>query len=84
MIGSTSPGLGTPRGKESAHDAPITPLGDRGAGCSGDVIWTPPGVTHWHGATATNAMSHLAVWEFVNGSGGELMEHVSDEDYLTE
>lgn len=50
----------------------------------GDVIWTPPGVTHWHGATATNAMSHLAVWEFVNGSGGELMEHVSDEDYFAE
>jgi quercetin dioxygenase-like cupin family protein len=50
----------------------------------GDVIWTPPGVTHWHGATATNSMGHLAVWEFVNGSGGELMEHVSDEDYLAE
>ena len=50
----------------------------------GDVIWTPPGVVHWHGATTTNAMSHLAIWEFVDGSGGELMEHVSDEDYLAE
>ena len=50
----------------------------------GDVIWTPPGVVHWHGATATNAMSHLAVWEFVNGSGGELMEHVSDAEYLAD
>lgn len=50
----------------------------------GDVIWTPPGVVHWHGATATNAMSHLAVWEFVNGSGGEMMEHVSDAEYLAE
>jgi quercetin dioxygenase-like cupin family protein len=50
----------------------------------GDVVWTPPGVAHWHGATPTNAMSHLAVWEFVNGSGGELMEHVSDETYLAE
>jgi quercetin dioxygenase-like cupin family protein len=50
----------------------------------GDVVWTPPGVAHWHGATADNAMSHLAVWEFVDGSGGELMEHVSDEDYLAE
>ena len=29
-------------------------------------------------------MSHLAVWEFVDGSGGELMEHVSDADYLAE
>lgn len=48
----------------------------------GDVVWTPPGVAHWHGATPTQAMSHLAIWQFVDGSGGELMEHVSDEDYL--
>jgi len=51
---------------------------------AGDVIWTPPGVVHWHGATTTNAMSHLAVWEFVDGSGGEMMEHVTEEDYLSE
>jgi quercetin dioxygenase-like cupin family protein len=49
---------------------------------AGDVVWTPPGVAHWHGATPSHAMSHLAIWEFVDGSGGELMEHVSDEDYL--
>ena len=49
---------------------------------AGDVVWTPPGVAHWHGATPTHAMSHLAIWEFVDGSGGELFEHVSDEDYL--
>jgi quercetin dioxygenase-like cupin family protein len=48
----------------------------------GDVVWTPPGVAHWHGATPTQAMSHLAIWQFVDGGGGELMEHVSDEDYL--
>ena len=51
---------------------------------AGDVVFTPPGVAHWHGATPTNAMSHLAVWEFVGGSGGELMEHVSDAEYLAE
>jgi quercetin dioxygenase-like cupin family protein len=51
---------------------------------AGDVIWTPPGVAHWHGATPTHAMSHLAIWEFVDGSGGELMEHVSGEDYQAE
>jgi quercetin dioxygenase-like cupin family protein len=50
----------------------------------GDVIWTPPGVFHWHGATATNAMTHLAIWDFVGGSGGELKEHVSDEEYLAD
>ncbi len=49
---------------------------------AGDVVWTPPGVAHWHGATPTHALSHLAIWEFVDGSGGELFEHVSDEDYL--
>jgi quercetin dioxygenase-like cupin family protein len=51
---------------------------------AGDVVWTPPGVFHWHGATTTHGMRHLAVWTFVEGSGGELMEHVSDEDYLAE
>lgn len=50
----------------------------------GDVVWTPPGVFHWHGATATNAMSHLAIWEFVGGSGGELKEHVTDAEYLAD
>jgi quercetin dioxygenase-like cupin family protein len=47
---------------------------------AGDVVWTPPGVAH--GATPGHALSHLAIWEFVDGSGGELFEHVSDEDYL--
>jgi quercetin dioxygenase-like cupin family protein len=51
---------------------------------AGDVVWTPPGVAHWHGATLTHAMSHLAIWEFVDGSGGDLFEHVSDADYLAE
>ena len=50
----------------------------------GDVVWTPPGVAHWHGATPSQAMSHLAIWQFVDGSGGELFEHVSDEEYLAE
>jgi quercetin dioxygenase-like cupin family protein len=49
---------------------------------AGDVVWTPPGVFHWHGATTTQQMSHLAIWRFVDGSGGELGEHVTDEEYL--
>jgi quercetin dioxygenase-like cupin family protein len=49
---------------------------------AGDVVWTPPGVFHWHGATATQSMSHIAIWQFVDGSGGELREQVSDADYL--
>lgn len=51
---------------------------------AGDVVWTPPGVFHWHGATATQGMRHLAIWQFVDGSGGELGQHVSDEEYLAE
>jgi quercetin dioxygenase-like cupin family protein len=47
----------------------------------GDVIWTPPGVKHWHGATATNAMSHIAIQEVVDGKNVDWMEKVSDEQY---
>jgi quercetin dioxygenase-like cupin family protein len=49
----------------------------------GDVIWTPPGVKHWHGATATNGMSHTAVQEVVDGKNVDWMELVTDEQYLT-
>src|SRR3954453_5671643 len=48
---------------------------------SGDVIWTPPGVKHWHGATATNAMSHIAITGIVDGKGADWMEKVSDAQY---
>jgi quercetin dioxygenase-like cupin family protein len=47
----------------------------------GDVIWTPPGVEHWHGATATNGMSHIAIQESVDGKNVEWMEKVSDDQY---
>ena len=50
----------------------------------GDVIWTPPGVKHWHGATATNGMSHIAVTNMVDGRNVDLMEEVSDEQYRAE
>lgn len=48
---------------------------------AGDVIWTPPGVEHWHGATDSNSMSHIAVQERVDGNNVEWMEPVSDEQY---
>jgi quercetin dioxygenase-like cupin family protein len=47
----------------------------------GDVIWTPPGVKHWHGATATNGMTHIAIQESLDGKNVEWMEKVSDEQY---
>ncbi len=49
----------------------------------GDVIWCPPGVKHWHGATPTKAMTHLAIQEHKgDGKVVEWMEKVSDEQYL--
>ncbi len=47
----------------------------------GDVVWIPPGVKHWHGATATTAMTHTAIQEALNGSPVDWMEQVSDEQY---
>lgn len=48
---------------------------------SGDVVWIPPGMKHWHGATATTAMTHIAIQEALNGSPVDWMEQVSDEQY---
>ena len=47
----------------------------------GDVIWFPPGEKHWHGATPTTAMTHIAIQEKLNGSAVEWMEHVTDAQY---
>jgi 4-carboxymuconolactone decarboxylase len=47
----------------------------------GDVIWIPPGVRHWHGATATTAMSHVAIAEALDGKSVDWMEQVSEEQY---
>ena len=47
----------------------------------GDVICFPPGEKHWHGATLTEAMSHIAVQEQLDGKTVDWMEQVSDEQY---
>ncbi len=47
----------------------------------GDVIWTPPGIKHWHGAISTTAMTHTAIIEKLNGKAVDWLEHVSDTDY---
>jgi quercetin dioxygenase-like cupin family protein len=47
----------------------------------GDVVWFPPGEKHWHGATPTTAMIHIAIQEAQDGKTVEWMEHVSDEQY---
>ncbi|MBI3546169.1 MAG: cupin domain-containing protein [Gammaproteobacteria bacterium] len=47
----------------------------------GDVVWTPPGVKHWHGASPTSSMTHAAVTETLDGKSVQWMEHVTDEQY---
>jgi len=47
----------------------------------GDVVWFSPGEKHWHGATATTAMTHIAVQEKLDGKVVEWMEQVSEDDY---
>ena len=48
---------------------------------AGDVVWFAPGEKHWHGATATTGMTHIAVQEQVDGKAVKWMEQVSDEQY---
>jgi quercetin dioxygenase-like cupin family protein len=47
----------------------------------GDVVWFAPGEKHWHGATATTGMTHIAIQEALNGSPVDWLEQVSDEQY---
>jgi quercetin dioxygenase-like cupin family protein len=48
----------------------------------GDVVWFPPGQKHWHGATATTAMTHIAIAESLDGKTVNWMEQVTDAQYL--
>ena len=48
---------------------------------AGDTVWIPPNEEHWHGATSTNSMSHIAVQEAMNGTVATWLEKVTDEDY---
>jgi quercetin dioxygenase-like cupin family protein len=47
----------------------------------GDVVWFPPGEKHWHGATPTTAMTHIAIVEQLDGKAADWLEKVSDEQY---
>jgi quercetin dioxygenase-like cupin family protein len=47
----------------------------------GDIVWIPPGEKHWHGATATTAMTHIAIQEQFDGKTVNWMEEVGDEQY---
>jgi quercetin dioxygenase-like cupin family protein len=47
----------------------------------GDIVWFPPGLKHWHGATAKTAMTHIAIQEALNGKMVDWMEKVTEEQY---
>ena len=47
----------------------------------GDVVWSPPGEKHWHGAAPTTAMTHISIVEQLDGKAADWMEQVSDEQY---
>lgn len=47
----------------------------------GDVVWIAPGEKHWHGASPTTAMTHIAIQEKLDGKAVDWLEHVSNEQY---
>ena len=49
----------------------------------GDVVWFAPNEKHWHGATPTKAMTHIAIQEALDSRVVDWMEHVTDKEYLS-
>ena len=49
---------------------------------AGDTVWIPPGEEHWHGASETNSMVHIAIQEALYGQAANWLEKVSDDEYL--
>ncbi len=47
----------------------------------GDVVWFEPGEKHWHGASPSTAMTHIAIQEKLDGKVVDWLEHVTDEQY---
>jgi quercetin dioxygenase-like cupin family protein len=48
---------------------------------AGDIVWFEPGERHWHGASPTTAMTHVAIAEMLDGTAVQWMEHVTDDQY---
>ncbi|MFT4091565.1 MAG: cupin domain-containing protein [Asticcacaulis sp.] len=51
---------------------------------AGDVVWIPPEVKHWHGATRQSGMSHIAISETLDGKSVDWLEQVTDAQYPTQ
>ncbi len=63
------------RGWTRCEDGPIVEIR------AGDVVWCPPNHRHWHGATPTTAMTHIAIQEALDGKFIEWLDLVTDEEY---
>jgi quercetin dioxygenase-like cupin family protein len=94
--GPTGPGVTSGPGARTAwHTHPLGQTLIVTAGCGrvqreggpveevrpGDVVRFPPGEKHWHGASPTTAMTHIAIQEQLDGKVVDWLEHVSDEQY---
>ncbi len=62
-------------GRAQRAGGPIEEIGP------GDVVWIEPGEKHWHGASPTTGMTHIAIAEALDGRAVEWLEKVSDEEY---
>ena len=62
-------------GRVQREDGPIEEIRP------GDIVWFPPGEKHWHGASPSTAMTHIAIQEQLDGKVVDWLEHVSDEQY---
>jgi quercetin dioxygenase-like cupin family protein len=63
------------KGWTQCDGGPVVEIG------AGDIIWCPPGHRHWHGATPTTALTHIAIQEALDGKVVTWMEQVSDDEY---
>lgn len=63
------------RGRAQRDGGPVEEIGP------GDVVWFPPGQRHWHGASPTTAVTHIAIQEKLDGRAVDWLEHVSDQQY---
>ena len=63
------------RGRAQREGGPIEEI------LPGDIVWFAPGEKHWHGATGSTAMTHIAIAESLDGKVVDWMEQVSDEEY---
>jgi quercetin dioxygenase-like cupin family protein len=64
------------RGRAQREGGPVEDIGP------GDIVWFAPGEKHWHGASPTTAMTHIAIAEAQDGKVVDWLEQVSDGQYL--